>query len=194
MVKEQRARPRLDRQAWARAALGALARGGPGMVAVEPVARELGATKGSFYWHFPDRRALLIAALELYEQEGTEAVITGLAGRPDQLRRLFSQVFRNVGGDPVYRALLAAAADPDVGPVLRRITRRRVDYLITAMAQAGYPPAEARHRAVLAYTSWLGLAQAEYAAGGELFSSEQARDRYLRFLLDAILPPGRGRA
>jgi AcrR family transcriptional regulator len=34
---------------WARAALAAIARGGVGAVAVETVAAELGATKGSFY-------------------------------------------------------------------------------------------------------------------------------------------------
>ena len=37
---------------WARAALAAIARGSIGAIAVESVAADLGATKGSFYWHF----------------------------------------------------------------------------------------------------------------------------------------------
>lgn len=173
------------------AALRALAAGGPAAVAVEPLARALGATKGSFYWHFPDRRALLLAALELYEAEGTEAVIADLEALPassDQLGQLFALVFRDEGGDPVYHALLAAASDPDIAPVLRRITRRRVGYLVQAMAGAGVSPSDAHHRAVLAYTSWLGLVQAERAAGGRLFPSLSARKRYLDFLRDLVLP------
>ena len=161
-------------------------------MAVEPLARTLGTTKGSFYWHFPDRRTLLQAALELYEREGTEGVISELQRGPgpvDQLDRLFALVFRDEGGDPVYHALLAAASDPDVAPVLRRITARRVEYLVQAMTAVGVPTAEAHDRAVLAYTSWLGLVQAERAVGGRLFPSLSARRRYLAFLREAILPP-----
>ena len=44
---------------WARAALAAIARGGIAAVAVESIAADLGATKGSFYWHFKNRDALI---------------------------------------------------------------------------------------------------------------------------------------
>lgn len=180
----------LDRRVWALAALAALAEGGLAAVAVEPLARRLGATKGSFYWHFPDRQALLIAALALYEQEGTDSVIGTLREQPssdEQLRSLFAMVFRDEGGDPVYNALLANARDPTVGPVLQRITAGRLDYLVGAMAAVGHSRAEARHRAVLAYTTWLGLVQTERAVAGRLFESEQDRGRYLDFVEDILL-------
>src|SRR3954453_8612881 len=63
---------------WTRAALEALARGGLAAVAVEPLAKELGATKGSFYWHFADRSALLEAALDLWERRDTDRVIAAV--------------------------------------------------------------------------------------------------------------------
>jgi len=44
---------------WVEAARSAMVEGGIDAVAVEPLARRLGVTKGSFYWHFKDRRALL---------------------------------------------------------------------------------------------------------------------------------------
>jgi AcrR family transcriptional regulator len=53
---------------WTNAALEAIADGGTGKVAVEALARELGATKGSFYWHFRNRDALLEAALARWEE------------------------------------------------------------------------------------------------------------------------------
>src|SRR5437660_5551983 len=73
---------------WAEAALAAIARGGVDAVAVETVAAELGATKGSFYWHFKNRDALIQAALDLWEQRGTEAVIEEFEREPDPATRL----------------------------------------------------------------------------------------------------------
>lgn len=189
---QSQGRQRLDRRRWAEAALQALAEGGPTSVAVEPVARRLGATKGSFYWHFRDRHELLAAALELYEREVTNQVIAELGQVPDpreQLLRIFKRVFSVEGGDPVYHSLLAHADDPPVAPTLQRITRRRLEYLTSTMTSAGYPPREAAHRAVLAYTTWLGLAQSERALGGRLFKTRAARDRYLTFLRTVILAP-----
>ena len=54
---------RLDAEAWIGAAFDALADGGIDAVRVEPLAKALDITKGSFYWHFADRRALLDAML-----------------------------------------------------------------------------------------------------------------------------------
>ena len=51
----------LSRQAWVQGALAQLARDGIDKVRVAPLARELGVTKGSFYWHFKDRQDLLDA-------------------------------------------------------------------------------------------------------------------------------------
>src|SRR5690606_7033358 len=58
---------RLSAADWAQAALDVIAEQGVSAVAVEPLARRLGVTKGSFYWHFPSRDALLQAALERWE-------------------------------------------------------------------------------------------------------------------------------
>ena len=54
---------RLDAAAWIAAGFDALADGGIDAVRVEPLAKSLAITKGSFYWHFADRRALIDAML-----------------------------------------------------------------------------------------------------------------------------------
>ena len=59
---------RLSADDWAREALEQIAETGVSSVAVEPLARRLGVTKGSFYWHFPSREALLQAASSVGNQ------------------------------------------------------------------------------------------------------------------------------
>ena len=83
MVKCGAGPTRLSRQAWVQAALEALAEGGLAAVAVEPLAARLGATKGSFYWHFANRDALSSAALASGSAH-TDAVIAEIEalGRP----------------------------------------------------------------------------------------------------------------
>ena len=61
-------RPQTDRETWVRAATQSLADSGVDGVKVETLARQLGLTKGSFYWHFKDRRALLDAVLEHWHE------------------------------------------------------------------------------------------------------------------------------
>ena len=46
---------RLSREEWLARALEVLGKNGAGQLAVESLARQLGVTKGSFYWHFRDR-------------------------------------------------------------------------------------------------------------------------------------------
>ena len=58
---------RLSRASWIEAGYRALAARGPGALKAEPLARDLGTTKGSFYWHFkdvPDYHEALLAAWE----------------------------------------------------------------------------------------------------------------------------------
>src|SRR3982750_413836 len=81
-------RSRLSAGSWAAVALDALIAGGVSPVAVEPLAVRLGATKGSFYWHFANRDALVEAALALWERDRTEAVIAAMDAEPDPARRL----------------------------------------------------------------------------------------------------------
>ena len=177
---------RLDRGQWAAAALDAIAAEGLAAVSVEPLAARLGATKGSFYWHFANRDALIDAALQLWEQRGTAAVIAeldGLTEPADRLRRLFDLVFRTDGAGRVDLALLAHADEARVAAVLARVTRTRLAYLAATLAAMGHAREEARRRALLSYSAYVGLLHTRRAAGGEVFTSTEERERYLGFLM-----------
>ena len=58
----------LDREAWIKAAIAIVAEHGADGLRVEVLAKRLGVTKGSFYWHFKDRRDLLNAVLEFWKE------------------------------------------------------------------------------------------------------------------------------
>jgi len=80
-------RTRLSADDWEQAALDLIATQGVNAVAVEPLARQLGVTKGSFYWHFPTREALL-AAVYRTEVEKLAAAEKRLAGELAPLEAL----------------------------------------------------------------------------------------------------------
>jgi AcrR family transcriptional regulator len=61
------ARAMLDRDTWIKAATTILAEHGADGLRVEVLAKRLGVTKGSFYWHFKDRRDLLDEVLTLWK-------------------------------------------------------------------------------------------------------------------------------
>jgi AcrR family transcriptional regulator len=190
---EKRARTRLSRQDWADAALEAIAEGGLAAVAVAPLAERLGATKGSFYWHFPSREALIEAALAAWEQTTTSAVIAEIdAASQDprqQLRLLFKRVTELAARDRIELALLATADHPTVRPVLDRVTRRRIEFAAELFHRLGFPRADANRRALLAYSTYLGYAQLVHATPQLLPQTQTARRVYLNDVLAALTSP-----
>jgi AcrR family transcriptional regulator len=150
---------KLGRDDWARAGFEMFAESGVQAVAVERVAVRLGATKGSFYWHFRNRDELLATVLELWRIE-TEEIIDGVARIDDpreRLRALFERVLALVPQDRSEVDLLHRADDPAVADVLEKVSARRVAFVADAFAEAGFERRTARHRATQAYAMWLGL-------------------------------------
>jgi AcrR family transcriptional regulator len=87
---------RLSREAWITGALDALAEDGLDALAVEPLARRLGVTKGSFYWHFASRDDLLRAVLDQWEHDGVDAILREIGAQGDPrsaLARMITRAF-----------------------------------------------------------------------------------------------------
>jgi AcrR family transcriptional regulator len=159
---------RLSRESWIDAALVALTERGVAGVAVEPLATRLGVTKGSFYWHFANRDELLAAALEAWEAERTDELIARLDEVPDPRDRLAVWAQHALGADKALLVGLHAASDhPIVGPVLRRVTERRIEYLAELFRAAGASDADAGRRALLLYGADVGLFEVSRALGDQ---------------------------
>ncbi|MFM1782750.1 MAG: hypothetical protein RIS14_503, partial [Pseudomonadota bacterium] len=116
---------RLTSGDWQQAALDALSEGGLQNIAIEMIAKRLGVTKGSFYWHFESRDALIQAALELWESQEQEQVFGKLDALPDaqaRLTALIALVAEELKAHKIYSELLKAIDHPLVKPVLARVS------------------------------------------------------------------------
>ena len=176
---------------WARAAVEAIAEGGVDDVKVEVLARRLGVTKGSFYWHYRNRAALVAAALTLWERQGTEEVIEVLDRIDDPAARL-TALFETTLGDAVGGSLDAALAgrtdDPTVGPVVGRVTLARLAFLERCYRELGLTPADAASQARVAYSTYLGHFQLRRSVTDDHLVTGPAPS-YLRRLIAALGVP-----
>lgn len=153
---------RLDAASWIAAALEALAAGGVEAVRVEPLAKALDVTKGSFYWHFADRRAL-IDALLAHWSEGRIAAIRQQAAAPGDcgtiLRHLAALYTRHASprGLAIELAIRALArSDADASRAVRAVDLERLKIVSGLFAALGWKTADARARAVLFYSYLFG--------------------------------------
>ena len=149
---------RTPRSEWIKQGLRALADGGPDAVRIELLAKELGVSRGGFYWHFEDRSALLTAMLDTWEQATTEEVAERLEGEDDipaKLRRLFT-----LTSPGVVKTDLAirdwARRDHAVAERLQRIDNRRMSHLRALFADLSTDPAEVEARCLLTFSLLIG--------------------------------------
>ena len=166
MATATRAAPkkRLGRQDWIQAALDAIASGGLAAVAVEPLARKLGVTKGSFYAHFSSRDELIEAALESWERSHAEQQIDALGTIADPAERLAAVLrmateFSQSGAPSVHARLMGELEDPRVRGAVSRVNGARIDRLAATYRDLGLGRRQARHRARIAYATYVGLLQ-----------------------------------
>ncbi|MBB3225822.1 AcrR family transcriptional regulator [Luteibacter sp. Sphag1AF] len=183
-------RVRLSAEDWEDGALALIAEQGVGALAVEALARRLGVTKGSFYWHFRTREALLQAALERWEEYGEREVLgkMELISDPRQrLPELFRRVAHELQPHRVYAALLKALDHPQVVPVMARVSQRRMDFLNTMYREAGLEPVTALHRARLTYAAYVGFLQLNFTLGLPRLSHDEF-DAYVEHVITTLTP------
>ncbi|MDW4500523.1 TetR/AcrR family transcriptional regulator [Sulfitobacter sp. D35] len=130
-------KPRLTRQSWIDAALEALVAHGPSALAAEPLARRLGATKGSFYWHFKDVPALHEAVSKDWQARALAVVAAALAddAPADERLRRFGQSLLADRQDPAMRGW--ARINPMVSDIVAEVDAERMTYIGALLSQLG---------------------------------------------------------
>lgn len=110
---------------------------GPNALGAEPLARQLGTTKGSFYWHFKDVPSFHAAILRHWKAAALAEVMDLLRsdGSADARLRQFGH---SVLGDSVEPALRVwAHADKSVAKTLGEVDEERLKYISHLLRQMG---------------------------------------------------------
>ncbi len=154
----------LSREDWIEAAIDELSVSGFRGVAVEPLARRLNISKGSFYWHFRDLKELVAAVLDAWKQRGFEDVIANLRTIRNPQQRLAALIHTAWGNRRDLRAESALVSEALAGnkqviPVIEEVTAGRLEYLRSLYREMGLPASEATQWAVTAYSAYVGLVQ-----------------------------------
>lgn len=165
-TKEASATQTLDASAWIEAAFDALAEGGIDAVRVDPLAKRLGVTRGSFYWHFADRAALHSAMLKEWRSRASYLIFNRLERESEtpeaRLQRIASlpqSSARSVRGGAIELAVrFWARRDKAAAKAVRHIDRVRIDYFAKLLAEHGHDKEEARRRAFLFYAALMAEA------------------------------------
>ncbi|HEX4480746.1 MAG TPA: TetR/AcrR family transcriptional regulator [Rudaea sp.] len=189
-TSEKTERTRLSAADWEQGALDLIATHGVGAVAVESLAKQLGVTKGSFYWHFPTREALLKAAIDRWEKQTTDKFIEEVAPIADpraRLRELFRRTGHEAKSHAIYSALLRALDHPMARPVMARVTQQRMDLLVEAYRQMGMTKETAAYRARLAYAAYVGFLQLTLQVGMPRLEHDEM-EAYVEHVIEALIP------
>jgi AcrR family transcriptional regulator len=152
---------RTPRSRWIDEGLRALAAGGPDAVRIEALARALGVTKGGFYWHFDDRRALLEEILDTWERVSVDEVIERIEteGGDAQARlwRLFELATSREDILPIDLAVRDwSRRDRTVAARLRAVDNRRMDYMRSLFGAFADDEDDAEARSMVAFALWIG--------------------------------------
>jgi len=150
----------LSAQDWVDQGLRTLATRGFSALKAEPLAKAMGVSRGSFYWHFADIDAFHATILKAWREVAAEAIISDIeaASAGDDplailLRRVFSEKLSLERAVRNWAAFNAAAR----GAVLA-IDRRRLDYVEGLIEARGVTPELAQARAQILYWAFLGYA------------------------------------
>ena len=168
----------LTRADWISGAWEMLGEKGLEGVRVEPLARRLGVTKGSFYWHFKGRQELIEALLEhwfaLWDDEISNDRL-GQSNPVDRIWVLFENVIGRLSRGQTVSLRMLSHSDEDIARRIEERDRQRLAFLIDQLQELGFSPQEARVRGQVYQVLMTG----EFLrSGGQPLSAriERARD------------------
>jgi len=86
----------------------------------------------------------------------------------------------------VLAALFRALDQPLIGPVVERVSARRIEFLSEAFRTAGFDPTHAANRARLAYSAYVGFVQLSRI--GQPRMSHEEFEAYIRDFIETLVP------
>ena len=150
----------LSAKDWLDQGLKTLAERGFTALTAEPLAKALGVSRGSFYWHFADIGAFHTAILKHWREVAAEQIIANLEAASDNRDRLPLLLRQAFGGKLALENAVRtwATVDPAARSAVQAIDRRRLGYVESMLRASGLSPGVARARAQILYWAFVGFA------------------------------------
>ena len=177
----------LSRKDWIDFALQKLSREGIDKVTVAALARDLKVTKGSFYWHFKDRKHLLKAMLARWEETGSAVVFNEVervgGDARSRLKHMSNFIFKRYGDQLNFELSLRewGRKDPEIRHVIAQEDERRMDYIRGLFAEICENPKIAEAKAWLMFSLFIGETMIASPV------KEQTREKLLWVCLESLL-------
>jgi len=166
---KKKPRTQLDRTAWTRAAIEVLAEEGIAGLRVEVLAKRLKVTKGSFYWHFQDRRDLLLAMLDEWKDGRIKDIIKQTRAAPGRELEQIYHVIDVYSTSRSRRGMLIELAvrdwarrDPQAAAIVAEVDEVRLKCARDLFLACGLPLEEASSRCMLLYAYVFGISLMVY--------------------------------
>jgi AcrR family transcriptional regulator len=174
---------RLSAQDWIEFALTTLAREGIEALKADVLARKLGVSRGSFYWHFSELSSFYARVIAHWRQATTEAIIADLNTYDSREERLEVLLRRGLSHRNVLEVRMRTWADhnDEAARALNDIDRRRREYIERLLREVGIPPSVAATRAELLYWTYLGAALSRSKLNGERLDRVVAELKQIAF-------------
>lgn len=168
--RSQTPRPQLDPVRWIEAAIDVLAREGISGLRVETLAKHCGVTKGSFYWHFKDKQALLDALLDQWKEGRIRDIEKTTSVAPGKERDQLHYAIEVYGASRNRKGMLIELAvrdwarhDTQAAAVVEAVDLYRLDCTRKLFVATGMSDPEAKSRSLLLYACVFGLSLMHYA-------------------------------
>ncbi|PHR58288.1 MAG: TetR family transcriptional regulator [Robiginitomaculum sp.] len=152
---------------WVNAGLKALRNGGPHAVKVESIAKTLGVSKGSFYWHFSTVSDLEVAMLKHWSDSATTGIIKQSEDGRDKGKQTLQNLARVTSTYLSHQSSAASRNDAairewarynsNVAKIVKSVEERRLNFVSNGFEHAGFEPSEARRLAKALYAALIGL-------------------------------------
>lgn len=139
---------------WLDAAYDLLTENGVESVKIMPLAKALGVSRTSFYWHFKDRETLLERMVDMWEEKNTGNLVARAAAYADSICEAMFNLFDCWLDDALFDAKLDLAIrnwarnDHDLRKRLERADSRRHDAIASMFRQFDYSEKQAEVRSL----------------------------------------------
>jgi len=139
---------------------------GPNGIKVEGIAKDLGVSKGSFYWHFENLAALKSNMITHWEELATQTIIIELDKISDNPKiKLEHLILMSTSkndvpyGGPMIEIAIRdwARYDKSINQIVGHVDESRIEYVQTLFQEYGLKKSQSHTSSKLLYSSLIGL-------------------------------------